>query len=233
MFLEPMSGRWVCARCYESNEADASACTRCGLARGADPSAAAADTAFTSEMPSDAGNATPWSPSPVAQQRKPRPAWLALLLRFGWIGVVVVIAVVGAVLNAHRNDAGQISTGGTLQVQDLRIGDCFNLKDEEADSVTDVDAKPCADSHRYELYHVASLEAGDYPSADQLSGFAEQECVGAFADYVGLTYDTSTLEVVYFTPSSDAWDGGDRSVQCAAYDPGNAAVVGSLHGAAR
>jgi hypothetical protein len=39
--------------------------------------------------------------------------------------------------------------------------------------------------------------------------------------------------VVYFTPTSDAWDSGDRSVQCAAYDPSNAAVVGSLQGAAR
>jgi hypothetical protein len=74
---------------------------------------------------------------------------------------------------------------------------------------------------------------GDYPSDDQLSGFAEQECVGAFTGYVGMTYETSALDVVYFTPSSDAWDSGDRTVQCAAYDPGNPAVVGTLQGAAR
>ena len=73
----------------------------------------------------------------------------------------------------------------------------------------------------------------DYPSDDQLSAFAEQECVGAFATYVGLSYDTSALDVVYFTPSNDAWGSGDRSVQCAAYDPGDAAVLGTLHGAAR
>jgi hypothetical protein len=217
-----MSGRWVCTRCYESNEADAVACSRCGLARGAD---------LTQAEAVPAGSAAPWAP--VASQPRPRPAWLALLRRFGWVGVVVVVAAVGAVLSAHRNDAGAISTGGTLQVQDLRIGACFNLKDEAADSVSDVDAKPCTEAHRYELYHVANMSEGDYPSDDQLSAFVEQECVGAFATYVGLSYDTSTLDVVYFTPSSDAWKSGDRSVQCAAYDPGDTAVVGTLHGAAR
>jgi hypothetical protein len=82
-------------------------------------------------------------------------------------------------------------------------------------------------------YDVANMSEGDYPSDDQLSAFVEQECVGAFATYVGLSYDTSTLDVVYFTPSSDAWKSRDRSVQCAAYDPGDTAVVGTLHGAAR
>jgi hypothetical protein len=158
---------------------------------------------------------------------------LSLLARFGWVGVVVAIAVVGVVLNARRDDAGQIAAGGNLQIQDLRIGDCFNLKDETADSVTDVDAKPCAESHKYELYHVAVMGEGEYPSDDQLSAFAEQECVGTFTGYVGMTYETSALDVVYFTPSSDAWDDGDRSVQCAAYDPGNPAAVGTLQGAAR
>lgn len=224
--MEPMSGRWVCPRCYESNEADATSCSRCQLERGADPSQA---LAAASAVPTPTGQ--PWAP--VAQQPRPRPAWLALLTRFGWIGALIVIAGVGLFLNARRDDAGQISTGGTLQVQDLRVGDCFNLKDEAADSVEDVAAKPCTESHKYELYHVAAMGEGDYPADDELSGFAEQECVAAFTSYVGLGYDTSVLEVVYFTPTSDAWDSGDRSVQCAAYDPSNAAVVGSLQGAAR
>jgi hypothetical protein len=227
--LEPMSGRWVCPRCYESNEADAAQCVRCSLPRGADPaqapSTAAADGASTATS-----SGQPWAP--VAQQSR-RPAWQQLLTRFGWVGVVLVIAVVGVVLNARRDDNGHISTGGNLQIQDLRIGDCFNLKDEGADSVSDVDAKPCADAHHYELYHVASMSAGSYPANDQLSGFAEHECVAAFATYIGTTYEESALEVLYFTPTSDAWDSGDRSVQCAAYDPSDQALTGSLHRAAR
>ena len=220
-----MSGRWVCPRCYESNEADGTLCARCGLERGADPSQAA--SSVEAGAPS---TEQPWAP--VAQQSQ-RPAWQQLLLRFGWVGVVIAIAVGGVLLNAKRDDSGQISGGGNLQVQDLRIGDCFNLKDESSDNVSDVDAKPCGDAHHYELYHEASLSDGDYPADDQLTSYAEQECVGAFLTYVGTTYQNSTLEVLYFTPTNDAWDGGDRSVQCAAYDPQNEALTGSLKGAKR
>jgi hypothetical protein len=221
-----MSGRWVCQRCYESNDADATACSRCGLERGADPSQAA-DTTDASNASTGGGQ---WSP--VAKQDT-RPGWLSFLLRFGWVGVVIVIALVGVALNARRDDSGQISTGGNLQIQDLRIGDCFNLKDEDADSVSDVDAKPCAETHRYELYHATSMPEGDYPSDAALSSFAEEECVGAFQAYIGLPPQDSALRVTYFTPSSDAWDDGDRSVQCAAYDPDAESRTGTLKGAAR
>ncbi|HEX6655945.1 MAG TPA: septum formation family protein [Candidatus Limnocylindria bacterium] len=223
--LEPLSGRWVCPRCYESNDADVSLCARCGLERGADPSPAASA--------SEAGGASsgqPWAP--VAQQSQ-RPAWQQLLMRFGWVGVVIAIAIGGVLLNAKRDDAGQISGGGNLQVQDLRIGDCFNLKDESDENVSEVDAKPCVETHKYELYHEASLSDGDYPPADQLTSYAEQECVGAFLTYVGTTYENSSLEVLYFTPTSDAWGSGDRSVQCAAYDPARETLSGSLKGAHR
>ena len=220
-----MYGRWVCPRCYESNEANAGECARCGLERGADPSQAA--SSLEGLTPS---TEQPWAP--VAKQSQ-RPAWQQLLVRFGWVGVVIAIAIGGVILNAKRDDAGQISGGGNLQVQDLRIGDCFNLKDEAADNVSEVDAKPCAEAHHYELYQDASLSEGDYPAADQLKAYAEQECMGAFLSYVGVTYQNSTLEVLYFTPTSDAWGHGDRSVQCAAYDPAQATLTGSLKGARR
>ena len=221
-----MSGRWVCPRCYESNDADVSQCARCGLERGADPSQAAQATEGDASSTQQA-----WAP-PVATQRQ-RPAWQQLLLRFGWVGVAIAIAVGGVILNAKRDDAGQITGGGNLQVQDLRIGDCFNLKDESADNVSDVDAKPCTEAHRYELFQDASLAEGAYPASDQLKSYAEQECLGAFLSYIGTTYQNSVLEVVYFTPTSDAWGNGDRSVQCAAYDPAQATLTGSLKGARR
>jgi len=220
-----MSGRWVCPHCYESNEADAVQCARCSLARGADPTQA--EPALEAGAPS---SGLPWAP--VAKQSQ-RSGWLQQLMRFGWVGVVVVIAVAGILFNAKRDDSGQLSGGGNLQIQDLRIGDCFNLKDETADTIGEVDAMPCGQAHRYELYHEANMSEGDYPAEAQLAAYAEQECVGAFLSYVGNIYENSTLEVLYFTPTSDAWRSGDRSVQCAAYDPANASITGSLKGARR
>jgi hypothetical protein len=220
--MEPMSGRWVCRRCYESNDADATACARCGLERGAEPT----------DGDAAEGTSPPAQWAPVAKQDS-RPPWLKLLLRFGWVGVVIVIAVVGILLNARRDDSGQISSGGNLQIQDLRVGDCFNIKDETADSVSDVEAHPCTQAHKYEMYHVADMAAGDYPTDQQMENFAGQECLPAFASYVGTTYDESALNFFYFAPGQDAWDDGDRSVQCAAFDPENAELTSSLKNAAR
>jgi hypothetical protein len=36
---------------------------------------------------------------------------------------------------------------------------------------------------------------------------------------VGLSYQESTLEVFYLTPSQESWDEGDQSVQCAVHHP--------------
>jgi hypothetical protein len=223
--MEPMSGRWVCQRCYESNEADATACTRCGLERGADPSQAA-------PVSSDGGSgaATPqWAPP----RPSGRPAWLSFVLRFAWIGVVIVVVLVGFVLNARRDDTGQISSGGNLDVTELRTGDCFNLKDEGAETVSEVEAKPCSQAHRYEMFHVVDMPEGDFPSDDAITGFIAQECLPAFGGYVGINYDESVLDFVPFTPTSESWDQGDRSIQCAAFDPKDATLTDSLKDAAR
>ena len=43
-------------------------------------------------------------------------------------------------LSARRDDDGSISAGGTLAIEDLRVGDCFNSRDE-ADEISEVDAR--------------------------------------------------------------------------------------------
>jgi len=223
--MQPMSGRWVCQRCYESNQADATACARCGLARGASP-----DQASDLASSGATGEATPqWQrPAPSG-----RPAWLSFLLRFAWVGVIIVVAVVGVVLNAKRDDSGQITGAGTLEVSDLRVGDCFSLQDEQADSVSDVDAKPCAEEHAYELFHKADLPDSGYPSEDQFDDFLAQECLPAFNEYVGTSYQSTTLDVFTFVPTEDGWNGGDHGIQCAVYDPAQATTTGSLKASAR
>lgn len=221
--MGPSSGRWVCQRCYESNEADATACTRCGLERGADPSGA------------DAAGSTPagaqWAP-PVAKQDS-RPVWLSLLLRFGWVGVIIVIALVGVVLNARRDDSGQITAGGTLQVSDLRIGDCFDFKDPEADEVDEVQGQPCTAPHGYELMHTFNMLGDAYPNDAEFDTQVGAECLPAFEAYVGTDYDSSVLVLGPLTPTEELWGSGDHSVQCVISDPNDAQLTSSLKGAAR
>jgi hypothetical protein len=159
--------------------------------------------------------------------------WQQLVGRFWFIGLIVIVAGVGWYLSAKRDDSGQISNSGSLQVADLRAGDCFSLKEEDAQEVGEVDAKRCDETHKYEMFHVADMPDGEYPSDSHMEGFAGQECFPAFAAYVGLAYEDSVLAFIYFTPTGDAWDDGDHSVQCAVYDPGDEQLTASVRDAAR
>lgn len=222
--MQLMSGRWVCRRCYESNDRDATACARCGLERGADPQQAAA-------IP----DATAPAPQPWAAPTKPagRPVWLSLVLRFAWIGVVIVVAVVGLLLNARRDDAGQISDAGTLGVQDLRVGDCFTLKDEGAEQFQDVDAAPCTKAHRYELFHIGNMDQGAYPGDAAVEQWVGVNCIPAFESYVNTKVEATSLNISWYVPTEEGWNGGDNSVRCAVFDPNNASITGSLKSSGR
>ena len=230
-----MEGRWVCRRCFASNDAGATTCEQCGLERGADPSQAPdqAPTAQRSPIPgagyAGAGQPEQWTPP----QAKPRPSWLQLALRFGWIPVVLIVLAAGWYFSARRDDSGQIANAGDMQVEDLRVGDCFDLKDPEATEVAEVEAKPCTDPHEYELFHVANMPDSEFPSDAVVTAFADVECVAAFTSYVGMDYQASTLYYSWFAPSTETWNDGDRAVQCAAYDPENTELTSSVRNAAR
>lgn len=209
-----IEGRWVCRGCFNANEPDASACASCGLTRGAEPSI----TEGSDAQAAPAG----------------RPGGLRPLLgRFWWIGLVVVIAIGGWWFGAKRDDSGTITGSGDLQVADLRIGDCFDLQEATATEVDKVTARPCADAHEFELFHDGTVDVDAYPGDDAFEAWVVNECLPAFAPYVGVAYEASLLEFSYFTPSEDGWDQGDHSVQCVLYDPNESDLTNSLRGAAR
>lgn len=215
-----MTERWVCKRCFADNNETDSACVRCGLIRGAD--ATDADQAGWAAQP---GTATP----PPAEGGWRR--WL----RFWWIPAILVVLAVGYFTNARRGDDGGISDGGTLQVTDLRVGDCFDLTEETATEISEVDASPCTQAHEYEMFHIATwTDAGDtYPTEDAWFTFFLEDCGVAFGDYVGRSYETSVLDFAPFRPTEEGWDDGDRVVQCALVDPSNTELTETLRDAAR
>jgi hypothetical protein len=195
--------RWVCKRCFADNEEGNSACTRCGLLRGT-----AVDAPATAE-----------------------PAWQRYR-RFWWIPVLAVVLGVGYLTSARRDGGGAITDAGSLQIQDLRVGDCFDV--EEADEVSEVDAGPCTDPHGYEMFHFASWDGGDaYPTDDAMLDFIIAACVPQFEAYVGMSYESSVLDFVPFTPTEDGWADGDRVVQCALVGATNEQLTTSLRGANR
>ena len=213
-----MNERWVCKRCFADNDQTNAACARCGLIRGAEATDA---------------DQSGWAAAQSAAQPQAGGGWTRLL-RFWWIPAVVIVLAVGYFTNARRGDDGGISEAGTLQVDDLRVGDCF-VFEETVDEISEVDARPCTEAHRYEIFHITSWDGGgvEYPTEDAWFSFFFDACVPAFNSYVGHTYETSQLDFVPFTPTEEGWDEGDRVVQCALVDPNETELTASLRGAER
>lgn len=211
-----MSDRWVCKRCFADNEESDTSCSRCGLIRGAEPT-----TDDQSTWAAGAGVATA---STDAGWRR----WL----RFWWIPVIVVALVVGYATSARRGDDGALSSAGTVSVDELRTGDCFNTSDDE--EISDVDGVPCTEVHEYEVFTLATYEGdGTYPPDSALPGIFAEVCQPEFEPYVGAPYATSEIFASMISPSEDSWSGGDRSFICLLFDPDDAELTESLADAGR
>jgi len=209
--------RWVCLRCFDANDEALAACQTCGLLRGATP--AEGDQWGRVGQP--------------AQRPRGIGALLPRLLRFWWVILLVAVPVVGFFVNAQRGAEGEITRSGELAIRELRVGDCFDLQDATADEAEKVTARPCTEAHEFELIHIGTMPDGAYPIDTVLAGWLTENCLPAFDAYVGIAYEQSKYDVAWFQPTTDGWSQGDRSVQCAAADPHDAELMGSLRGAAR
>jgi hypothetical protein len=214
-----MSERWVCRACFQSNDGIADSCSRCTTPRGETAPANGAEFAVP--------------PSPTASQG--RPWWQQLLMRFGWVGVVVAVAAVGYATQVNRDDTGAITGAGTLHISDVRVGDCFDLDDATAAEVDEIRAVPCDEPHQFEAFFAANMPSGPYPSRAAIDAELEAQCLPAFQSYVGRDYETSELYITSFEPTESGWRDGDRSYLCVAstFDAEEEPLTGSIRNSGR
>jgi hypothetical protein len=109
------------------------------------------------------------------------------------------------------------------------IGDCFDVRKDQSELREAL--VPCDVPHDDEIYHQFELPDGPYPGGDTLHAEALAGCVDRFADFIGIPFDASELEVTTYHAGPDAWAAGDRVVSCSVWDTDDA-VVGTLRGAA-
>jgi hypothetical protein len=113
---------------------------------------------------------------------------------------------------------------------DLRVGDCFDLKDPSADQIEHVKAVPCTTEHEFEVFYVGAMDKGSRPTDHAFETYVMQNCNPAFGAYIGKAYKDSDLDYIWLVPTEDAWRSGDRTVQCAVNDPRIYSLARSLRG---
>lgn len=127
-------------------------------------------------------------------------------------GAILMLSACGG---PDRNDEGEITEEGELDVFSIKVGDCF--ADPDVDEVLDVAAVPCDEEHKYQAYALFDLRAGLLPDEDEMYDLASEGCFAEFETYVGLPYPDSELFITWFEPTQESWDQGDREIVCELY----------------
>ncbi len=256
-----MAKGWKCPHCSTENPENTLTCSGCGRIQGSvvvpgsppvqpvppptpdasayhgaplwNPTAAAPGTPAAPGSEANPASA-PYAVNLDAVPPASKPLWQRLPVGWLVVGALVVAGGIGGLIfNASRSSTGEIDRSGDLTANDLRLGDCFDLKDPEAEEVFDVTAHPCTEAHEYEVVFVGNMTQGAFPTDDDVTTFVVDNCGPAFATYVGVDYSSSTLDLSWLSPTTGSWNDGDRSVQCAVYAPANARLTTSAKGSAR
>ncbi len=210
-----MAKAWKCARCSTPNFDGAITCSKCGLLRGSAviPTSYGPSPGWQAPAPDPTAGVPPgpeppfdwggWSAAPA-----PRP--LRRRIPIGWVIVAVLVVgggIAGAIFNASRAPTGEISKGGDLSALELRVGDCFDLKDASTETIGDVTALPCTELHEYEIFFVGAMSMAEriYPSQEELDGYVDLYCRPTFYTYVGKIYAESELEIFTLFPTNEGW----------------------------
>jgi hypothetical protein len=130
---------------------------------------------------------------------------------FGNIGVrLAIIAVVVVAVFIFRDRMSGAAN-------DLRVGDCFE-EPGAAESISDVQHRPCTDEHDYEVFLVTDHPAEDdaaVPSDAVYETFAIQQCGPAFNEYTGSDWQTDeVINWSFYVPDDEGWRDGNRKLIC-------------------
>lgn len=114
----------------------------------------------------------------------------------------------------------------------LRVGDCLNTGESEAEEVSSVPVVPCSEPHTDEIFFSFDITEETFPGADEVVRLADEGCLAEFEGFVGMAYADSVLDYWAMYPTDGSWKSGDREVLCMVWDPAGD-TVGSLRDARR
>lgn len=139
----------------------------------------------------------------------------------------LLLSAVTAALALLAGGCGLLGGGGT--VFDLAVGDCFD-RSSDTGEISDVPIVECDEPHDSEAFHTFEIADGEFPGEEELLAQAEEQCIPAFEEYVGIDYANSRLDIFPITPTEGSWSQGDREVVCALYDLESDELEASMQG---
>jgi hypothetical protein len=136
--------------------------------------------------------------------------------RSWYLAVALLLAACGGGGGLERDASKRVVKAGTASVFELELGDCLlNELGNISESVLEIPLVPCDQEHTHEVFFKAQYPEGPYPGSAAIEVFAEQQCVGAYFDYVGVELSESVYYFTYFFPSVGTWnDEKDREIVC-------------------
>ncbi len=147
------------------------------------------------------------------------------------VAALAALALFGCSSDPERDEeSGELAESGDVDVFDLEVGDCLGEETGEGE-IESLEAAPCSEPHAEEIFAALTVPDGDYPGQEALDAEAEG-CLEEFAEFVGMPFQESVLEINYMTPTEESWSMGDRELLCTVYDP-DADTTGTLQDANR
>jgi hypothetical protein len=136
-----------------------------------------------------------------------------------WVAGAVALVVFAVTSTPDRDESGALVPGQTVQVSDLRLGDCFDgVPATDGTPMTDATSVACSEPHEGQLAALATLPAGPWPGLEAAALRAESTCSTAVPSGVRVE-DRGRVQLIYLYPSSQASWRADRGVSCILVDP--------------
>ena len=146
------------------------------------------------------------------------------------IYALIILGFLGykAMTEADRDASGAIVDAGSVDVFQIKVGDCFdNVTAEEISTLPGV---PCSEPHDNEAYASFNVSLPSYPEGDGMYELAFDSCIDRFESFVGRDYPSSSLDIYALYPTAEGWAQDDREVVCAVFDMEENKLVGSVQG---
>ena len=165
---------------------------------------------------------------------------VSALIILGNVAYVVFVLVTG--LDTTERDAdGRVVEGGSVTVDRLQVGDCYDDPEFDAsdgrdegpgEAATQVEVVPCSEPHEAEVAHILELTGEDYPGRAAIDARSE-DCFPTNRELARGVPFRRALGVYIIFPSTTTWRLGDRALLCIVTRTEGEPLTGSLAGAGR